>query len=143
MTKQLKNDAYDAGLAVSASGKVFIVGNAFVYQVASDGTVDAKPLPADMTGPGGQISAGGAIPRAHVPQNGVAVGGSVCFYGTAPSTLYCLDTATSAWSRHKCQAEHAGGAMAVSGNTVMIAGGYDPQAKDTTPSDVVDIFTFR
>lgn len=143
LTTQMKNEAYDAGLAVSTSGRVYIVGNSFVYEVARDGGVlDSRALPDDMTGPGGQVRDGGAIPRAHVPQNGVAVGQSVCFYGTAPSTLYCLDTDTAAWSRHSCKAEHAGGAIVASGNTIMVAGGFDPEAKDTTPTDVVDIFTF-
>jgi len=142
VTKQLKDGAYDAGLAISASSKAYIVGNSLLYEVACGGAVDSHPLPKDMTGPGGQVSGGGAIPRAHVPQNGVAVKSSVCFYGTAPSILYCLDTTTMDWSRHPCKAEHAGGAIVASGNTVMVAGGYDPQAKDTTPTDVIDIFTF-
>ena len=141
-TTQLKNGAYDAGLAISASSKAYIVGNSLLYEVACGGAVKSYPLPVDMTGPGGQVSGGGAIPRAHIPQNGVAVKSSVCFYGTAPSILYCLDTTTMDWSRHPCQAEHAGGAIVAFGNTVMVAGGYDPQAKDTTPTDVIDIFTF-
>ena len=141
-TTQLKNGAYDAGLAISGSSKAYIVGNSLLYEVACGGVVESYPLPVDMTGPGGQVSGGGAIPRAHIPQNGVAVKSSVCFYGTAPSILYCLDTTTMDWSRHPCQAEHAGGAIVAFGNTVMVAGGYDPQGKDTTPTDVIDIFTF-
>ncbi len=94
---ELESDAYDAGIAASpATNRVYIVGNEKLYQVSAGGggTVTSRPLPADMKGPSGQINGGGAVPRAHVPQNGVAVGdgdddGSlVCFYGTTPSMLY-------------------------------------------------------
>jgi len=88
---------------------------------------------------------GGAVPAAHVPNNGVAVGDFVCFYGWQSkklSAVYCYHTINATWSSAMtCTGIHRGGGIAVIDNTMMVAGGYDPDNKNT-PTDIVDIFEF-
>ena len=55
--------------------------------------------------------------------------------------LYCLDTATLRWARLACPNAHKGGAIAVAGATIMVAGGFDPADKGTSATDAVDLFT--
>jgi hypothetical protein len=81
---------------------------------------------------------GGGIPSAHMQGNGVAVGTLACYYSATPSALYCFNTATDAWSSMPCTVEHKGGAMAVVGSTVMVAGGFNTSTSQ--PTAVVDIF---
>ena len=89
----------------------------------------------------GSIDGGGGIPSAHVPGNGVAVGGRfACYYSIAPNALYCYDTATLLWHHAPATVLHKGGAMAVVGNTVMVAGGYTGDLLLSKPTAVVDIF---
>ena len=47
VTKALENEAYDAGMAVSASGEVFIVGNSLLYRADATGAVETSRLPKD------------------------------------------------------------------------------------------------
>lgn len=65
---------------------------------------------------------------------------AISFAQLSPA-LYCLDTATLRWARLACPNAHKGGAMAVAGSTIMVAGGFDPAKKGTTATDIVDIFT--
>ena len=55
-----------------------------------------------------------------------------------PSAIYCYNTQTKAWTHKAASVVHRGGAMAVAGTTIAIAGGFDPSTNKTT--SVVDIF---
>jgi len=138
-TSHLKSPAYDAGVAV-VGDRGYIVGDSALYIIASSGDIKTEPLPADMQGPGGAITGGGAIPRSHIPQNGAVVGKMACFCGSSPCVLYCYNTASSKWARSNCSTEHAGGSIVAVGNKVMVGGGFDPKSATFMPTAVVDIF---
>ena len=53
---------------------------------------------------------------------------------------YCYDTATLLWHHAPATERHQGGAMAVVGHTVMVAGGYTGDFLLSKPTAVVDIF---
>jgi hypothetical protein len=85
------------------------------------------------------VCEGGGVPGAHVEANGVVVGGKLgCFYSYSPSAVYCYDPKQAKWSSMPCSVQHKGGAIAVSGSTVAVAGGFDE--KTSRPTAVIDIF---
>jgi len=154
-TFQTDTAIYDAGRAVVGTTGL-VVGDKSWYVFKRNGddlNMSKHPLPADMQGPTATLTSqvrgilgGGVIPASHVPQNGVVVGNLACFYGASPSRLYCLDTtaedASQQWSRFDCSAVHQGGSIVAVGNTVMVAGGFDPASPTYQPTDVVDVFDF-
>lgn len=84
-------------------------------------------------------AAGGGIPLARMAQNGVRVGGAVCFYSASPSALVCYELESETWATHPCSAEHTAGAIVAIRNTVYVAGGVDAKGN---PVATIDIFTF-
>jgi len=109
----------------------------------------STPLPDYLQGepfvPSEPWESTGPIPSSHVPQNGVSVGdGLACFYGLSTSgwsALHCFDTSQNEWLEpFNCSAAHKAGGIAALGNTVYIAGGYDP-SNNNSITDVVDVFS--
>eukprot|EP00747_Dinoflagellata_sp_TGD_P170986 gnl/TRDRNA2_/TRDRNA2_203908_c0_seq1.p1 gnl/TRDRNA2_/TRDRNA2_203908_c0~~gnl/TRDRNA2_/TRDRNA2_203908_c0_seq1.p1 ORF type:complete len:410 (-),score=59.59 gnl/TRDRNA2_/TRDRNA2_203908_c0_seq1:90-1319(-) len=145
----LSSPAYWPGVAVAADGKVYVVGNELLSQFDGSKWV-SSPLPDELVGSAATLEGGGAVPNAHVPNNGVAVGDLVCFYGWRPKKflepkrflngVFCYDTVHLSWSlAMKCTTVHRGGGIATIDGLVLVAGGYDPENKNA-PTDVVDIF---
>lgn len=139
---KLGSKAYWPGAAAASNGDIYVVGNKELSRFDGS-TWTSSPLPADLIGSAATLEDGGAVPAAHVPQNGVAVGDYLCFYGWQSkklSAVYCYDTAKATWTgAMNCDAVHRGGAIAALGSQVLVAGGYDPDNQNN-PTDVVDIF---
>ena len=139
-TTKLKTPSYWPG-AVSVNGSAYVVSNQNLHVIRGADVVATLPLPVELQGQPSSLDGGGGIPSAHVPGNGVAVGGRfACYYSIAPNALYCYDTATLLWHHAPATERHQGGAMAVVGKTVMIAGGYTGDFLLSKPTAVVDIF---
>ena len=97
-TARLHAAFYDAGVAV-VDDIGYVVGDTNLYIFSIDGSlpvnVQTEPLPKAMRGPASGNTGGGAVPRAHIPQNGAVVGQLACFCGATPCALYCYDTSTN------------------------------------------------
>jgi hypothetical protein len=140
-TLDLPTGAYWPG-AVTVNGVTYVVSNEKI--VALEGVDTASPklgktaaLPSEIAGPP-SLYDGGSIPGAHVAANGVAIGHLACFYSYKPSAMYCYNTETGAWTHKDATAMHRGGAIAVVGTTIAVAGGFDTRTNKTT--SVIDIF---
>eukprot|EP01048_Picozoa_sp_COSAG05_P005524 COSAG05_NODE_330_length_11274_cov_4.167696_4_plen_461_part_00 len=91
---------------------------------------------------------GGAIPGAHMAQNGVAVGRLACFYSFTAgppirSAVDCFDTLQWRWAQGmNCSAAHKAGGIAAFENAIVVAGGYAPGPNNVgvATTNVVDIF---
>jgi hypothetical protein len=137
-TARLKTPSYWPG-AVSINGSAYVVSNENLHVIRGAEVVETVPLPVELRGES-SMDGGGGIPAAHLPGNGVAVGGLACYYSITPNALYCYDTVNLLWRHGPATAVHKGGAMAVVGSTIMIAGGYSGTETTSEPTAVVDIF---
>jgi hypothetical protein len=141
---RLTSPAYWPGAVADKDGDVYIVDNSVLWRFDGSSWTSA-PLPKALVGGKATLEGGGAVPAAHVPRNGAAVGDQLCFYAwqsKALSALYCYDTKEGNWAGpYTCSAVHRGGGLEVVGSSIFIAGGYDPDRKNA-PTDVVDVFDF-
>lgn len=143
-TTHLSSPAYWPGVVADKDGAISIVDNSALLKFY--GSVwTSSPLPDALVGSSATLEDGGAVPASHVPRNGGVVGDHLCFYAWQSKTLsalYCYDSKGGSWGGpYECSAVHRGGALEVLGNSIFVAGGYDPDGQNA-PTDVIDVFDF-
>lgn len=143
-TTHLSSPAYWPGAVADKNGDIYIVDNSALLKF--DGSRwTSTPLPDALVGSTATLEDGGAVPASHVPRNGGVVGDHLCFYAWQSKTLsalYCYDSKGGSWAGpYECSAVHRGGALEVLGNSIFVAGGYDPDGQNA-PTDVIDVFDF-
>jgi hypothetical protein len=145
---ELMSDAYGVGVA-RVGGLAYVVDNEQLLAVdASGATAEALPLPPRMVGPGGDVTGGGAVPAAHIAQNGATVGPLACYYalsvgrpGELNTSVLCYHTIERRWHELPCSTAHDGGQIVAVGSSLLVAGGFDPTSPSQRTTAAVDVFT--
>ena len=164
-TTFLPSPAYWPGAASVGPSEVVIDNQFLSLRTQGRPLWQTMALPSFLAGPSElpfkSYESGGAVPADHVPENGISVLGCLaCFYGAPQpqdsrdsrrrppneevpnaAAVFCFNTQSHTWVPPlNCSARHKAGGIAAIGDTIFVAGGYDPLDPSNAPTDVVDVF---